>query len=54
MPRSRFRVTDIRHRACNRVATPIIIFAMTMANIVIVSLAAFRGVEYMDSVQFCG
>jgi hypothetical protein len=25
-----------------------------MANIVIVSLAAYRGVEYMDSVQFCG
>jgi hypothetical protein len=30
------------------------IFALTMANIVIVSLAAYRGVEYMDSVQFCG
>ncbi|MGE5244084.1 MAG: NapC/NirT family cytochrome c [Betaproteobacteria bacterium] len=26
----------------------------TCANIVIVSLAAYRGVEYMDSVQFCG
>ncbi len=25
-----------------------------MANIVIVSLGAYRGVEYMDSVQFCG
>ena len=25
-----------------------------MANIVIVSLAAYRGVEYMDSLQFCG
>ena len=25
-----------------------------MTNIVIVSLAAFRGVEYMDSVEFCG
>jgi hypothetical protein len=32
----------------------VIVFALTMANIVIVSLAAFRGVEYMDSVQFCG
>ncbi len=30
------------------------IFALTMANIVIVSLAAYRGIEYMDSVQFCG
>jgi hypothetical protein len=34
--------------------TAIAIFALTMANIVIVSLAAYRGVEYMDSVQFCG
>jgi hypothetical protein len=32
----------------------VLIFALTMANIVIVSLAAYRGVEYMDSVQFCG
>jgi NapC/NirT cytochrome c family, N-terminal region len=32
----------------------IAIFAMTIANVVIVSLAAYRGVEYMDSVQFCG
>ena len=29
------------------------VFGLTMANIVIVSLAAYRGVEYMDSVQFC-
>ena len=32
----------------------IAIFVLTMVNIVIVSLAAYRGVEYMDSVQFCG
>ena len=32
----------------------VIIFGLTMANIVIVSLAAYRGVEYMDSPQFCG
>ncbi len=32
----------------------VIIFALTMANIVIVSLAAYRGVEFMDSVEFCG
>ena len=25
-----------------------------MANIVIVSLGGYRGVEYMDSVEFCG
>ena len=30
------------------------IFALTMANVIIVSLAAYRGVEYMDTVQFCG
>jgi len=29
------------------------IFALTLVNIVIVSLASYRGVEYMDSVQFC-
>ena len=34
--------------------TAIIVFLLTMANIVIVSLAAYRGVEYMDSPQFCG
>ena len=28
--------------------------AATVANIVIVSLATYRGVEYMDSVEFCG
>jgi hypothetical protein len=35
-------------------ARTILIFALTVANIVIVSLAAYRGVEYMDSVAFCG
>ncbi len=34
--------------------TAVVVFLLTMANIVIVSLAAFRGVEYMDSPQFCG
>jgi hypothetical protein len=28
--------------------------ALTLANVVIVSLASYRGVQYMDSVQFCG
>jgi len=32
----------------------VIFIAMTLANVTIVSLAAYRGVEYMDSVQFCG
>ncbi len=31
-----------------------IFITLSLANIVIVSLAAYRGVEYMDSVQFCG
>ena len=34
--------------------TAILVFVLTMANIVIVSLGAYRGVEYMDSVPFCG
>jgi hypothetical protein len=34
--------------------TAVIIFCLTITNVVIVSLAAYRGVEYMDSVQFCG
>jgi hypothetical protein len=29
------------------------IFVLTLVNIVIVSLASYRGIEYMDSVQFC-
>jgi len=29
-------------------------FCVVMANIVIVSLGAYKGVEYMDSVAFCG
>jgi hypothetical protein len=34
--------------------TAVAIFTLTMANVIIVSLAAYRGIEYMDSVQFCG
>jgi len=45
----RLDLNDARHR---RIAVGL--FALTMANIVIVSLAAHRGVEYMDSVAFCG
>ena len=32
----------------------VLVFVLTIANVVIVSLAAYRGVEYMDSVAFCG
>jgi hypothetical protein len=32
----------------------IAILALTIVNVVVVSLAAYRGVEYMDSVAFCG
>jgi hypothetical protein len=32
----------------------VLVFALTMTNVVIVSLAAYRGIEYMDSVEFCG
>jgi hypothetical protein len=31
-----------------------LVVVLTMANAVIVSLAAYRGVEFMDSPQFCG
>lgn len=30
------------------------VFTLSVANVIIVSLAAYRGVEYMDSVEFCG
>jgi hypothetical protein len=31
-----------------------IVLALSIANVLIVSLAAYRGVEYMDSSEFCG
>ncbi len=34
--------------------TTMVVLVMTFLNVVIVSLAAYRGIEYMDSVQFCG
>jgi hypothetical protein len=43
---------DLNDPAQRRTAA--LLFALTMANVVIVSLAAYRGVEYMDSVAFCG
>ncbi|HKF68519.1 MAG TPA: NapC/NirT family cytochrome c [Vicinamibacterales bacterium] len=35
-------------------ATAFVILVLTIANVVIVSMAAYRGVEYVDSVSFCG
>jgi hypothetical protein len=32
----------------------VVVLALTIANVLIVSLAAFRAVEYMDSTAFCG
>lgn len=43
---------DLNQPGQRRIAVGL--FALTMANVVIVSLAAYRGVEYMDSTQFCG
>jgi hypothetical protein len=34
--------------------TIVVVLALTIANVLIVSLAAYRGVEYMDSPKFCG
>src|SRR4029450_5495926 len=31
----------------------VIFLALTLVNVVIVSLASYRGIEYMDSVAFC-
>ncbi|MCU1386274.1 MAG: cytochrome c family protein [Acidobacteria bacterium] len=44
----RLDLNDPQHRR-----TAVAIFALTIVNVVIVSLGAYRGVEYMDSVQFC-
>jgi hypothetical protein len=30
------------------------VLALTIVNVIVVSLASYRGVEYMDSVEFCG
>ena len=45
----RLDLNDSRHRAW-----AFFIVVMTLVNIVIVSLAAYSGVHYMDSVEFCG
>jgi hypothetical protein len=45
-------VIDLNRSYTRRVAG-LMVF-LTFANIVVISLAAFRGIEYMDSPQFCG
>ena len=52
-PPSEFRWPSIDLNNADHRRAAVAIFALTMVNVVIVSLAAFRGVEYMDSVQFC-
>ena len=43
---------DLNNRTHRRTALAIV--CLTLANIVIVSLGAYKGIEYMDSVGFCG
>jgi hypothetical protein len=43
---------DLNDRHTRRVASAVAL--LTIANVLIVSLAAYRGVEEMDSVPFCG
>ncbi len=43
---------DLNDRAVRHAA--FFVAVMTFVNVVIVSLAAYRGIEYMDSVAFCG
>jgi hypothetical protein len=46
-PRIDFNNPTQRHAAA-------LVVVLTIANVLIVSMAAYRGVEYMDSVSFCG
>ena len=45
-------VLDLNHRSARRVV--LTIAALTVVNVVIVALATVKGVEYVDSVPFCG
>jgi hypothetical protein len=45
-------VIDLNQLHTRRVAGAMLF--LTVVNVVVISLAAFRGVEYMDSPQFCG
>jgi hypothetical protein len=42
-------LNDPRHRR-----TAFLVLVLTLTNVVIVSLAAYRGIEFMDSPEFCG
>jgi nitrate/TMAO reductase-like tetraheme cytochrome c subunit len=50
--RSEWPVIDLRNRQ-HRLVT-VIVLALTIVNIAIVSMAAYGGVHYMDSSEFCG
>jgi hypothetical protein len=45
----RVDLNDARHRTI-----AIIVSVLTIVNVVIIGLASFRGLHYMDSVEFCG
>ena len=45
-------VLDLNHPGARR--TLLIVAALTVVNVVIVALATVKGVEYVDSVPFCG
>jgi hypothetical protein len=49
---ARWPAIDLNDETTRR--TVLGVAVLTLANIIIVSLAAYRGVEYMDSVAFCG
>lgn len=50
--RPRWPRIDLNEAVQRRAA--VVFFASTVANILIVSVAAYSGIEYMDSPQFCG
>jgi hypothetical protein len=45
-------VVDLNRPSHRYVA--LVLLTATLANIVVISLAGYRGIEYMDSVEFCG
>ena len=49
---SRFPVLDFNNPRLRSVA--LLVFVLTVVNLMIVSTATFKGVEVMDSTQFCG
>jgi hypothetical protein len=51
-PRRRFPTVDLNNPRHQQIIAAVAV--LTIVNVVIVSLAAFRGVHYMDSVPFCG